>query len=35
MLQLLQPVLWWVRSRWEASRDIEQGMTTETIVQVS
>jgi hypothetical protein len=35
MLQLLQPVLWWVRSRWDATGQDERGMTTETVILIA
>lgn len=35
MLQFLQPLLWWVRSRWVASRQDECGMTTETVILIA
>ncbi len=35
MLQLLQPMLCWVRSRWEANREDERGMTTETVILIA
>ena len=31
MLPLLQPILCWVRSRWDATHHDERGMTTETV----
>jgi hypothetical protein len=35
MLQLLQPVLWWVRFRWDGRREDEHGMTTETVILIA
>jgi hypothetical protein len=35
MLQLLQPILCWVRARWDASHRDERGMTTETVILIA
>jgi len=35
MLQLLQPMLLWVGSRWDATRQDEHGMTTETVILIA
>jgi hypothetical protein len=35
MLELLQPLLWWVRSRLDASHRDERGMTTETVILIA
>ena len=35
MLQLLQPMLWWVRSRLDARPQDEKGMTTETVILIA
>jgi len=35
MLQLLQPLLWWARSSWEAKHHDERGMTTETVILIA
>jgi hypothetical protein len=35
MLQLLQPMLWWVRSRWDAIDRDQRGMTTETVILIA
>jgi hypothetical protein len=34
-MQLTQMLLCWARSRWDAARAHQEGMTTETVVGVS
>jgi hypothetical protein len=35
MMELLLPMLWWARSRWEVARRDQHGMTTETVILIA
>jgi hypothetical protein len=35
MMELLLPLFWWARSRWESARQDQQGMTTETVILIA
>jgi hypothetical protein len=34
-MELLLPMLWWARARWEAARRDQTGMTTETVILIA
>ena len=34
-MELLLPVLWWARARWDTVRHDQRGMTTETVILIA